>query len=171
MVRQIVTKIGTWTFCTSLLLTCWSAQSALPPVYKNVLSKPGAVTGGQAGVGFSILNLDLVPQKNKVERIIVDIGDRQGKPHLGKPGYFHVEMKSNQMISIDFAQTGLTRVDQEKLNAALKKSRLVSKGLITFDSQDYNMNVTLTPRKPIKVKTYQVVGKNKTSKVVIDLIE
>ncbi|MFN8945300.1 MAG: hypothetical protein ACK5WZ_11845, partial [Pseudobdellovibrionaceae bacterium] len=141
-----------------------SAHAAIPPVYKNALSRPGSVTGGQAGTGFSILNLELVPQKNKVERIIVDVGNFEGKPHKGKPGYFHVEMKANRLVSIDFAQMGMTKVTQEKLNLALKKSRLVSKGRITYDSQDQNMNVSLTPRKAFKVKAYQVMGKNQTSK-------
>jgi hypothetical protein len=171
MDQQRVTKIGTWMAQLILVIGFFSAHAAIPPVFKNALTKPGAVTGGEAGAGFSILNLEMIPQKNRSERIVIDIGNYEGKPNMGKSGYFHVEKKSNRLISIDFAQMGLTKVTQEKVNAALKKSRLIDQGLMTYDSLDQNMNLSLTAKKDIKIKTYQVVGKNQTSKVVIDLIE
>lgn len=169
MATQAVTKLGTW--MVFLMLGSGACWAAIPPVHQQVLSKPGSIAGGEAGSGFSILNLELVSRPNKTERLVIDVGDFEGKPHLGKPGYFHVEKKSNHMVSVDFAQMGLTKVTQEQLDQALKKSKLLQQGRITYDSLDQTMNLSLTPKKNVQVKTYQVIGKNQTSKVVIDLIE
>lgn len=152
-----------------LLFTCFCSISfgAIP---QQFLSGKGAQVGGLAGTGFTLLGVKRsIVESN--ERVILDIGDFNGKILKGWPGYFHVELKSNpNQLVIDLAQTPNSLVDERILKAALKGSSLFSDAKIVSDPTEPNLTLILNLRKNAKVKVYQINGKQATSKIVIDFL-
>lgn len=163
----------------SLFFSLSSSQSALaaipakpisPPVGK-ILSVEGQATGGVAGTGFSLMDLRRTSDaKRKVERIVIDIGDLQGNPHLGLPAYFHAELKKNpNRLVLDFNQTPNSRIDDGRLAARFKGSLFVKKSSMILDPEDKALNLTLDLKPGTFARVFQVKGEKTTAKVVIDL--
>lgn len=158
----------------SVLLIPFYLNAALPPtqkIQKSIIASQGAVSGGVAGTGFSMLKMQLVAMPNaNLERFIFDIGDLRGKKLKGLPGFYHVQLIKNppQMI-IDFAQMPVSRVFENDLAKTIRKSTLVSSGKLVSDPTDKTMTMVLQLRKPGKMKVMQVNGEKDTSKLVVDL--
>ena len=149
-------------------------NAALPPAHKiqkSIIADQGAVSGGIAGTGFSMLKMQLIamPQA-KLERFIFDVGDIRGKKIKGLPGFYHVQLVKNppQMI-IDFSQMPVSRVFDSDLTQTIKKSVIVSSGKLVSDPIDKTLTMVLNLRKPGKMKVMQVKGEKDTSKLVVDL--
>lgn len=150
------------------------SQAALPSrqtLQKSIIADQGAVSGGIAGTGFSMLKMQMVSMpKAHLERFIFDIGDLKGKKIKGLPGYYHVQLVKNppQMI-IDFSQMPVSRVFENDLTQTVKKSVLVSSGKLVSDPIDKSLTMVLNLKKPGKMKVMQVKGEKETSKLVVDL--
>ena len=153
------------------ILAALSARAAIPPK-THILQHSGSQIGGVAGSGFTLLDLRVTQDRNKkIERIVMDVGDMNGEPLKGLPGYFHVELKDNpQKLVIDLAQTPHSKVDDRKLAAAFQKSLAVSKTAITVDPTDNTLTISLDLKKNTRARVLQVAGQKQTSKVVVDLI-
>lgn len=148
-----------------------SAQ-ALKPAASKILVGEGTSFGGLAGNGFTLMDLRRsADAKKKIERIVMDVGDRNGAALRGWPGYYFVELKKNpQRLVIDFAQMPNSNIDQKMLALRMKNSFAVMKTSMSRDPVDSSLNLTMDLKKNTKVRVYQVAGKKATSKVVIDLI-
>lgn len=149
-------------------------NAALPPaqkIQKSIIAEQGAVSGGIAGNGFSMLKMQLVSMpKAKMERYIFDIGDLRGRKVKGLPGFYHVQLVKNPpQIIIDFSQMPVSRVFENDLTKTIKKSVLVSSGKLVSDPIDKTLTMVLNLRKPGKMKVMQVKGEKETSKLVVDL--
>lgn len=158
----------------SALLLPLFLNAALPPaqkIQKSIIANQGAVSGGIAGNGFSMLKMQLVAMPSaKMERYIFDVGDLRGHKNKGLPGFYHVQLVKNppQMI-IDFSQMPVSRVFENDLTQTLKKSVLVSSGKLVSDPIDKTLTMVLNLKKPGKMKVMQVKGEKETSKLVVDL--
>ena len=157
-----------------------TAQAALPP-QKKIAAKPKAVSkilagegasfGGLAGNGFTLLDIrKTADAKKKIERVVLDVGDIQGAPMKGWPGYYYAELKKNpQRLVIDFSQMPNARINQQQIRSRLQGSAAIRTSQMTLDPVDNSLNLTLDLKQNTKVRVYQVAGKKATSKVVIDL--
>lgn len=157
-----------------LLLLPLLLHAALPSaqkLQKGIIAGQGAVSGGVAGNGFSMLKMQLVAMPNaKMERFIFDIGDLKGQKIKGLPGFYHIQLVKNppQMV-IDFSQMPVSRVFENDLTKTIKKSVLVSSGKLVSDPTDKTLTMVLNLKKPGKMKVMQVNGQKETSKLVVDL--
>lgn len=163
--------------CLTALLLALPTFAAVPqkkaaPAVPKILSGTGATYGGLAGSGFTLMDLrHTADPSKKVERLVFDIGDKEGAAMRGWPGYYHAELKDNpQRLVIDFAQMPNSRLDQVALNNRLKGSMAVKNTVLSLEPVDNTLNLTMDLKKNTKVRVYQVMGKNTTSKVVVDLI-
>lgn len=157
-----------------------AASFAAVPVQKakptttaaKILSGEGVSFGGVAGSGFTLMDLRRTADvKKKIERIVIDVGDREGGTLRGRPGYYYAELKKNpQRLVIDFAQMPNAKIDQTGIASRLKGSLAVTKSSMSLDPVDSSLNLTLDLKKNTKVRVYQVSGNKTTSKVVIDLL-
>ena len=142
-----------------------------PQPASKVLEGVGSAFGGLAGTGFTLTDLRrTADSKKKVERIVIDIGDLQGAPIKGWPGYYFAELKKNpSRLVIDFSQMPNSLIDQTSLASKMTGSLGVLKTSMSLDPIDSSLNLTMDLKKNTKVKVYQVYGKSSTSKVVGDL--
>jgi len=148
-----------------------STPQVKPKPAAKILAGEGATYGGLAGSGFTLMDVRRTADvKKKVERIVIDVGNLQGAPQRGWPGYYFAEMKKNpNRLVIDFAQMPNARIDQAKIAARMNGSLGVVRTAMSLDPVDNSLNLTLDLKKGTKARVYQVSGKKTTSKVVIDL--
>lgn len=137
----------------------------------NILKFQGALTGGQAGNGFSLLKLDKVFFQNlNSERWIVDVGNLKGKENKGLPGYYHVQLQKNPpQVIINFNQMPVSLVDELQLSKFIKDSIYVRNGRLLSDPTDKTLTLILDLKKPLQLKVLQIKGQKKTSKLVLDM--
>lgn len=153
-----------------ILLAVNDALAALPPV--NEIIKYGKVIGGEAGQGFSLLKVSVLPRPGNGERWVLDIGNHQGSVNKGKPGYYHVEMNQDlRKLSIDLAQLRLNKMSDLQLKQVVTKSNFLTSPILVKDPSDQSMNLSFRLKKNIKVKVFQVAGVKGTSRIVLDLFE
>ncbi|MEK2690031.1 hypothetical protein [Bdellovibrio sp. GT3] len=162
--------------CLLCLLLALPVSAAIPSKKvqqgPKILSGKGELFGGLAGSGFTLLDVRRTADKNKkVERVVFDVGDKNGAKMKGWPGYFHAELKNNpQRLIISFAQMPTSLVNEVALNFRLKNSFAVKKTAMSMDPMDSSLNLTMDLKQNTKVRVYQVAGKKNTSKVVVDLM-
>jgi hypothetical protein len=157
-----------------ILLLPLALQAALPTaqkIQKSIITDQGAISGGVAGNGFSMLKMQLLSVPNaKMERYVFDIGDLKGRKIKGLPGFYHVQLvKSPPQLIIDFSQMPVSRVFENDLTKTIKKSVLVSGGKLVSDPIDKTLTMVFKLKKPGKMKVMQVKGVKDTSKLVVDL--
>ncbi|WP_253715631.1 hypothetical protein [Bdellovibrio bacteriovorus] len=146
--------------------------AAKPQPVSKILAGEGASFGGLAGSGFTLLDVRRTADaKKKIERLVLDVGDIQGAPMKGWPGYYYAELKKNpQRLVIDFSQMPNARINQQQIKQRLQGSMAVRNSQMSLDPVDNSLNLTLDLKQNTKVRVYQVAGKKSTSKVVVDLI-
>ena len=127
--------------------------------------------GEVAGAGFSLLNLQKIEAKTgNTERLIFSIGDREGQPIMGAPGYFNVQNQDTR-ITLDFAQMPHTKIDEKTIRQILKGSKLIRKAQLIQDPLDQTLTLVLDLSNPVNMKTLQVKGQKQTARVVLDIIK
>lgn len=127
--------------------------------------------GGMAGPGFSLLNIHRSKSANgKVERLVFSIGDRNGKPLIGVPGYFNAQNQKNRIV-LDFAQMPVSRLDEKAIHQALKQSDHVKSVKMIRDPTDQTLTLILDLKGPVKMKALQVKGQKQTARVILDIIK
>lgn len=153
------------------------ALAAIPPkqgvpVAAKILSGAGSSFGGLAGSGFTLLDVRRTADaRKKIERLVFDVGDKEGHSMRGWPGYYHAELKSNpSRLVLDFSQMPSSRVTQLDVDSRLKGSLAIRQAVMSLEPVESTLNLTLDLKKNTKVRVYQVMGKKSTSKVVVDLI-
>lgn len=156
------------------LVFCFSSMAALPPNAqnaKNILKYQGALNGGVAGTGFSLLKMSKIAlAQNKLERWVIDIGDIKGRVNKGVPGFYHVQLTQNPaQLIIDFNQMPVSVFSESELTKMTQSSVFISKGRLLSDPTDKTLTMIFDLKKPAQVKVLQVLGKKETSKLVLDL--
>jgi hypothetical protein len=143
-----------------------------PTSTAKILAGAGVSFGGIAGSGFTLLDFRRTADfKKKIERLVIDIGDINGNPQKGWPGYYFAELKNNpQQLVIDFSQMPNSRVTSKQIGDQLNGSLAVLKSNMSVDPLDGTLNLTLNLKSNTKVQVYQVSGQKSTSKVVVDFI-
>lgn len=171
-----MTKILRCFIFSALILLSFTSFSAVPPRKPSTLKSFQTVQrqiGGQAGAGFSLLNLRKIQSKNgKAERLIFEVGTKDGQALKGLPGYFNAQnqVRPNRII-LDFSQMMESKVNERFIRGILKDSKFVKKVKVTSDPQDKTLSMTLDLNTAVKMKTVQVAGKKQTAKVVLDIIK
>jgi len=166
---KFISYLAVFLFSTSL----WAAIAPHKPVVPGrILAGQGEAIGGVAGSGFTLMDLRRTAAKNrKIERIVIDVGDRDGAIKHGLPGYYHAELKQNPArLILDFSQMPKSILDQSRVVGRMKGSAIVTRTAMSLDPVDNTLNLTLGLKKNTKVRVFQVAGQKSTSKVVIDLL-
>jgi hypothetical protein len=167
-------------FCAAFLSIEMSFAAPTPlqvPVksalYKktNAYRADGVVIGGQAGNQSSLLRIRRAFFKNeKVERVVLDLGDQFGKPNAKSMAYFHVQNDpALNRIVIDLAQIKLTKVNATNLISTFQKSPNVKIATFLQDPEDSTLTLILTLNKPVEMEVFQSLQKG--GKLVMDLRE
>lgn len=160
-------------FATSL---CFEAFAASP--YKRSLTQKnnayvsdGVFIGGEANNGTSILALrrEFSP-KIGIERVVVDIGNKEAKPDAKDLGYFQVSMDpQNQRIVLDITQLRISKLSEQQIQEAFKKSPLVKSAELTLDPEDQSASLVLNLKQPAKLEVFQIRKSGKPARVVMDI--
>lgn len=164
-----------------LLVTAalWVTTSYADSPYKRTLSvkkhnyiNDGTFTGGRAGSGISVLDVRRVyAAKLGVERVIVEIGDKDGK--IGPAdqfGYFQASVDSAQnRIVLDLAQLRMTEVTEQKLKTVFKKSAFIKSAEFTVDPEDKGATLVLNLKRPARLEAYRMVSKGKPARIILDM--
>jgi hypothetical protein len=131
----------------------------------------GVVIGGQAGAGFTLLNVRREhSNKLAMERIIFDLGNREGQPLLKRLGYFHVSVeKRPSRIVVDLSQVSRSRVSELELARLFAKSPFVAKVEMSMEPEDSSAKIVLNTKGPIAAEVFEMPSDKKASRIVIDL--
>jgi hypothetical protein len=160
----------------SILVFSSFTHAALPPKKTSTLESFQTVQrqiGGQAGAGFSLLNLQKIQAKNgNAERLIFEVGTKEGQALKGLPGYYNAQnqVRPNRIV-LDFSQMFESKVNERFIKGILKDSKLVRDVKVTSDPLDKTLSMTLDLNSTVKMKTVQVAGKKQTAKIVVDIIK
>lgn len=172
MIKQIIYILGG----ISLLVAGLQAEGA--STYKKALDKKieayvqeGVVVGGRAGAGFSLLSVrrDLSP-KLGMERVILDLGDLEGRPLKGKVGYFQASIETNPpRLVLDLAQLSRSAVTEGKLRRAFTSSPYVRTVELVADPEDRSASLVIYFKQAMAVEIFEMPSIKKASRIVIDL--
>lgn len=166
--KLIISLIGLFIFMYD-----FNSQAAIQKdktkIQVPLITKDGIYIGGVAKSAFSIKDIRLTSNlKTKQERIVIDIGDLNGRSITGKIGFYQIEKKENQVV-ITFSQTPKLFIDSKRVVEKFKSGRNFTKFVLTQDLDDNNQQIQLNLNKNTKVRFFDVVGGKQTAKLVIDL--
>ena len=138
---------------------------------KNSYLQDGLFIGGKAGTGASILGVRrLYSKRAQIERLIVELGDAEGKPLTKEASYFQASVDRNQnRIVLDLTQLKMSMVSEQKIRELLKKSPFVASADFTLDPEDRAASLVLNLKRPMRLEVFQLVDKKKPARVVLDL--
>ncbi len=161
-----------------ILIVPFALLAALPQPKPAPQNRTGFKTiqrqiGGQAGAGFTLLNVQKITAKNgKAERLIFEVGTREGEPLKGLPGYFNIQNQINpNRIVVDFSQMFASRIDEKFILGVMGKSTLIKNAKVTTDPVDGSLSLAIDLNSQVKMKAIQVPGKKQTAKVVVDIVK
>lgn len=142
-------------------------DAAIPP---KVASRSLTVQGGEAGMGFSIIAAQVSPLK-KGQRLVLDIGDQDGRKFIGRPGYYFAEFaKDTRELRVDFRQMSVSKVQEEELKKLLLKSQLIESVQMILDPTDSTTVLVFKLKPKVGVKVIEVKGQKQTAKVALDFV-
>lgn len=168
-------KVNFLTILACATVIQWGAMAAIPPaakIHRNILRGEGALQGGKAGSGFSLLDVrSISSNQKKTERLIIDVGDVSMQKLTSSVGFYTVELKKNKKLIVNFSQTLNTKFNEKQLLQKLKKSMFVKTAKMNFEPMGQNMILEMELKKPALVRVVAVRGGPQTSKVVFDMAE
>lgn len=159
----------------SILVFSVFSHAAVPPQKPSTLQSFQVTQrqiGGQAGAGFSLLNLQKIQAKNgRAERLIFEVGTKDGYVLKGLPGYFNAQNQVGpNRIVLDFSQMMKSKINEAFIKGILKDSKFITGVKLTSDPQDKTLSMILDLNTAVQMKTVQVAGKKQTAKVVLDIV-
>ncbi len=108
--------------------------------------------------------------KANLERVIIDLGDKDAKPAGKNPGYYQVAMDSaNNRVVVDLAQLRLSKVSESQIQTLFRKSPNVISAQLTLDPEDQAATMVLQLKRPMRMEAFQLAKNGKPGRVVIDL--
>lgn len=160
-----------------VLLISGSSALAMSPFKKaleqknNAYVSDGLFTGGQAGAGSTLLGVRRsFSKKAQIERIIIDMGDREAKPIFKQMGYFQASVdQKNQQIVLDLSQLKMSRLSEPQIKEVFKNSPYVATAEFTADPQDRSGSIVLKLKRPMKLEVFELKGGRKPARIVMDL--
>ncbi len=134
----------------------------------------GIFTGGQSSTSstsFSILGIRRIyAARQKIERVVIKLGDDKGHPLIDKVSYFHVAINDHlPRIEMDLSQTVASNVNEQKLKKIFLGSPYVKSAQINFDPTDMSMTIQLRLKKPVEAEVFELKRKNSAGKIVLDM--
>lgn len=161
-----------------LLATNLSFEAFAASPYKRSLAQKnntyvqdGVFIGGEANGGTSLLGLRRAfSRKIGLERVIVDIGNREAKPDAKDLGYFQVSLDApRQRIVLDLTQLRISKVSEQQIQDTFKKSPFVRSAELTLDPEDQSASLVLNLKQPMKLEVFELRKRGKAARVVMDL--
>ncbi len=153
--------------------TVWAASAYKQTlnVKKNQYAEDGVFVGGKAGGGSSLLNVRRIfSPKAKLERVTLDLGDRDAKPPGKHLGYFQVSLDSKEnRVVVDLSQLKMSRVSEVAVQNLFKKSPYVASVGLTLDPEDKAGTLVLNLKRPMRLEVFQVLKDGAPGKIVMDL--
>lgn len=137
----------------------------------NAYVNDGIIIGGRAGQAYSLLNVrrDVSP-KIGMERVILDIGDMDGRPLRGGVAYFQASVEKNPArVVLDLAQVNRSAVTEAKLKKAFLKSPYVKSVELMADPEDRSATMVLNLKENMGVEVFEMPSTTRASRIVIDL--
>ncbi len=155
--RLAIISLFSLTTLFSGLVTTSVSEAAIPKQpsewLMKSLKKDGFLTGGRAGTGFSLLDLELIP-RTKSELLKVRLGDRNGLAMNMTPGYHHIQYsKKGLWVQIDFSQMARSLVESRVVKDKFKNSKFVRQADLTLDPEDGSYNLRLLLKRPVHIRT------------------
>jgi hypothetical protein len=144
---------------------------ATPTSARGILRGVGALQGGQAGAGFSVLNIKNSPIAKRSERVLFEIGNMQMQKLTGPVGYYNVEMKAGNKLIVTFTQTLNSKIEGKALEKVFAKSNYIKSSQFHFDPIAQSMSLELDLKKPVVVRVVSLKGAKETGKLVLDMTE
>lgn len=140
-------------------------------VKKSAYLQDGTFTGGKAGAGSTLLGVRRAfSKKAMIERVIVDLGDKDAKPSGTEPGYFQASVDAeNNRVVLDLAQLRMSAVSEQKLKEIFKQSPFVASVEFTLDPEDKAGTMVLNLKRPMQLEVFQLLDRKKSARVVMDL--
>lgn len=153
----------------------WGAISPKAKTMKkpdSLIRGVGAVSGGQAGLNLSLLDLRRTfSKKAKTERLVMDFGGPDLKPKPGMAGYYHVELSYNpKRLVIDLPQILASQMTEAQILQRFKGSDYVKGGMLNFDRTSQTMQLVLELKKAANVRVMQVKNPKAVGKLVVDIL-
>jgi len=155
-----------------------AAAPALGAIPKKALDKKvdayvqdGVIIGGRAGQSYSLLNVrrDVSP-KIGMERVILDIGDMDGKPLRGGVNYFQASVEKNPArIVLDLAQVNRSAVTEAKLKKTFLKSPYIKRVELMADPEDRSATMVLYLKESMGVEVFEMPSNKRASRIGIEL--
>lgn len=138
---------------------------------KNIYMRDGVFTGGRAGAAGPAGSIITVRRgfsaKAQLERVIVNMGDREGKPLKMEPTYFQASMDAaNRRVILDITQLRLSKVSEQQIRKLFKGSPYVESVNFTLDSEDKSASMVLNLKRPMKLEVFRLA---KPARIVMDL--
>ncbi len=154
-----------------LLAVASSPYKQTLTVKKNTYMQDGTFTGGKAGGGSTLLGVRRAfSKKAQIERVIVDLGDKDAKSTGAEPGYFQASVDAeNNRVVLDLAQLRMSAVSEQKLKELFKKSPFVASAEFTLDPEDKAGTLVLNLKRPMQLEVFQLLDRKKSARVVMDL--
>lgn len=141
------------------------------PVKKmNQYIKDGQFFGGKSGSGYSLTDVRRIfSAKDQVERIILEVGDEQGRPSPNA-AYFQVNLyKELNRIDVDLAQMQGASLDQKKITDLFKQSAYVKNVKLNYDPEDRSIIMQIHLKQPGQLEVIRMPGQKKHARIVLDI--
>jgi hypothetical protein len=140
-------------------------------VKKNAYVLDGVFTGGKAGQGTSLLSIrKSFSARAELERVIIDLGDKDAKPAGRDMGYFQASLDAgNNRLVLDLAQLRLSKVTEAQVQRLFKNDPYVASVDMTMDPQDKSGTLVLNLKRPMKLEVFQLLADKKPARIVLDL--
>lgn len=132
----------------------------------------GVISGGTVNTrGGSLLNVRrFFAAKDKIDRILIDLGDEKGQPLKNQIHYFQViKDKTQKRVVIELPQMLGANVTDKRIREAFASSPFVKSARINYDPVDSNITIQLQLKSEVKVEAFQMPTKDKASRIIIDL--
>lgn len=139
---------------------------------KNQYIGDGVFIGGKANSGgISLLNIRRTfSGKAKVERVMIDLGDKEMKPLTRDLSYFQASMDSkNNRVVLDLAQFKMSRVSESQLRNLFRKSPYVKSADLTLDPEDKAATLVLNLKQPMRMEVFKMTKGKTPGRIVMDL--
>ena len=161
-----------------MILSCGALSQAAPHKMASVKKKnayilDGVFTGGKSGEGYTILGLRrFFKAKSHRERLVLDIGDRSGRPQKGMPNFFHIELDASlNRVVMSLVQVEFETEQARSLVMKFKKSPYVKDAKMSYDATSMSTTILLTLTRKVKMEAFVLPSKKKfPSRIVVDLI-
>lgn len=159
---------------TSLLMPSWGATAFRKALdtKKNLYIDGGTIIGGEAGKSFSLLKVrrqaDL---KKKLERVVINLGDEQGRLLKGRVSFFQVNLEpKNSRLVVNLSQVVASKVSQEELVAEFKKSPFIRSVDLILDPIGSSTSLVLDLKRKVRAEVFKMESKGAPGRIVIDMI-